>query len=226
MMLARRMGLTRFETMTMLMCVAIELDPQMAALYARAQGDASRSFPSFALAMKLFADPSWDVMSPERPLRHWRLVEVAQGGGQQLVASAIRADERIVNYVKGLNYLDEALAPLLTLRAIAPLEPLPPSQQALADAIETQARRGFETGKAPLIQLLGADSQGKLLVAHAAAYELDLTLYRLHAEQIPTQTAELDLLIRLWRREAALLPLALLVEAGDIDRAEAPTPHR
>ncbi|UUZ53274.1 hypothetical protein LP419_30995 [Massilia sp. H-1] len=65
--------------------------------------------------MKLFADPSWDVMSPERPLRHWRLVEVAQGGGQQLVASAIRADERIVNYVKGLNYLDEALAPLLTL---------------------------------------------------------------------------------------------------------------
>ncbi|UUZ53275.1 hypothetical protein LP419_31000 [Massilia sp. H-1] len=56
-------------------------------------------------------------------------------------------------------------------------------------------------------------------MAHAAAYELDLTLYRLHAEQIPTQTAELDLLIRLWRREAALLPLALLVEAGDIDRA-------
>jgi hypothetical protein len=218
MMLARRMGLTRFETMTMLMCVAIELDPQMAALYGRAQGDAARSFPTFALAMKLFADPSWDVMSPERPLRHWRLIEVVQGGGQQLVASAIRADERIVNYVKGLNYLDEALAPLLT-PAIAPLEPLPPSQQALADAIESIARRGFETAKAPLIQLLGADSQGKLLVAHAAAYELDLSLYRLNAEQIPTQTAELDLLIRLWRREAALLPLALLVEAGDIDRA-------
>jgi hypothetical protein len=220
MMLAHRMGLTRFETMTMLLCVAIELDPQMAALYGRALGDPSRAYPSFALAMKLFADPAWDVMSPERPLRHWRLVEVAQGSGQQLVAGALKADERIVNYVKGLNYLDEALAPLLT-PAIAPLEPLPPSQQALSAAIEAHARRGFDTGKIPLIQLLGADSQGKLLVAHAAAYELDLTLYRLHAEQIPTQTAELDLLIRLWRREAALLPLALLVEAGDIDRTSA-----
>ncbi|UUZ53273.1 hypothetical protein LP419_30990 [Massilia sp. H-1] len=47
MMLARRMGLTRFETMTMLMCVAIELDPQMAALYARPR--ATRRAPSRAL---------------------------------------------------------------------------------------------------------------------------------------------------------------------------------
>ncbi len=218
MMLARRMGLTRFETMTMLMCVAIELDPQMGALYARAQGDAARPWPSFALAMKLFADPAWDVMSPERPLRHWRLVDVAQGTGQALVGSPIKADERIVNYVKGLNYLDQALAPLLA-PVIAPLEPLPPSQQRLADAIAAAARRGFDSGKVPLIQLLGADSQGKLLVAHAAAYELDLTLYRLRAEQIPTETADLEMMIRLWRRETALLPLALLIEAGDIDRA-------
>jgi len=219
MMLARRMGLTRFETMTMLMCVAIELDPHMGVLYARAQGDAPSTGPSFALAMKLFAEPSWDAMSPERPLRYWRLIDVGSGSGP-LVGAQLKADERIVNYVKGLNYLDQSLAPLLTA-AVAPLEPLPPSQQTLADTIAAQARRGLDSGQVPLFQLLGADSQGKLLVAHAAAYELDLTLYRLRAEQLPTQTAELETLIRLWRREAALLPLALLVEAGDTDRAGA-----
>ena len=52
-------------------------------------------------------------LSPERPLRYWRLIEINQPGAQPLVSAALRADERVVNYVKGLNYLDDRLMPLL-----------------------------------------------------------------------------------------------------------------
>ena len=75
------------------------------------------------------ARPAWDALSPQRPLRYWRLVEVYQEAAQPLVASALRADERIVNYIKGLNQLDDRLAHLLR-PAEDVLGPLTPSQEA------------------------------------------------------------------------------------------------
>jgi hypothetical protein len=91
----------------------MELDSQIAALCAQANSNPHQPYPTFALAMRLFDDPAWDILSPERPLR---------------------ADERIVNYVKGLNYLDDRLIPLLTLLEVAEPElTLPPSQQAIVE---------------------------------------------------------------------------------------------
>jgi hypothetical protein len=214
--LASRMGLSAFERHTLLLCLAAELDPHIGALYARAQQDSARPFPTFALALRLFDEPAWEALSPERPLRYWRLLEISQPGAQPLVGSALKADERIVNYLKGLNYLDDRLAPLLTPMPHAP-GPLAGSQQSVADAIARQVRRAGSDAL-PAFQLLGADSQSKLLIAHAAAEQLGLTLYRLPAEQLPTQTGDLDTFIRLWRRESALLPIALYVDAADVER--------
>src|SRR3954464_1048786 len=127
--LARRFGLSRFERDTLLLCAALELDTRIAYHCARAQDDPGRPHPTFALALALFDDPAWDVLSPERPLRFWRFLEINQPGAQPLVTSALRADERIVNFIKGLSYLDDRLTPL-----IMPVEPpdgvadLPPSQ--------------------------------------------------------------------------------------------------
>ena len=216
--LAARMDLSRFESMTLLLCCAIELDSRIGPLCARAQGDPAKAYPTFGLALKLFDDPAWDVLSPLRPLRHWRLLEVVQGPGQPLIGAALRADERIVNYVKGLNYLDDALTPLLTA-VPATGEPLPPSQQQIADAIGAEVERGAASVAVPVVELLGTDGQAKQLVAQAAAQRVGLSLYRMRAEQLPVVTAELELLIRLWRRESALLPLALLIDASEIDRA-------
>ena len=112
--LGQRLALSDFERETLLLCVAMELDTSIAGLCARAQGDAARPYPTFGLALTLFDHPAWEVTSPERPLRFWRLIEINQTGVQPLVASALKADERIVNYVKGLNYVDDRLTPLLT----------------------------------------------------------------------------------------------------------------
>ena len=74
--LAERFGLSRFEQNVLLLCIAMELDTRIASLCARAQGDSARRYPTFSLAMALFDDASWEALSPERPLRYWRLLEI------------------------------------------------------------------------------------------------------------------------------------------------------
>src|SRR5580704_16877137 len=113
-MMTQRLGLSEFEQQVLILCLGMELDTGIAGLCARCQKDPGRPYPTFALAFSLFDGASSEALSPERPLRYWRLIEITQLGGQPLTTSALRADERIVNYNKGLNYLDDRLLPLLT----------------------------------------------------------------------------------------------------------------
>lgn len=233
--LAQRLGLSRFEQELLLLCAAVELDTRIAGLCAQAQGDPNRPYPTFALGMALFDDPAWDALSPERPLRHWRLIEINQPGAQPLTTSPIRADERIVNYLKGLNYLDDRLSPLLIPfdtklsgvqegpsdagDGLGKPPTLPPSQEALAYVAIQSLQLG--AARPPLIQLVGADAVSKQLVAGHVAASLGLTLFRLPAEALPTQSGELETLARLWERESSLLPIALYLDAQDAEeRAE------
>ena len=95
--LAQRFDLSTFEREILLLCAAVEFDAEVRGLCAQAQNDPSRPFPTFSLALDLFEDPAWEAVSPERPLRYWRLIEINQPGAQPLAFSALRADERIVN---------------------------------------------------------------------------------------------------------------------------------
>jgi ATPase family associated with various cellular activities (AAA) len=208
-----RFGLSRFEQQVLLLCIAIELDPQITQFYLQLQGN---SYPTFALAFSLFPQPAWDSLSPERPLRYWRLLEINQPGAQALTTSALRADERIVNYIKGLNYLDDRLTPLLIAMPHISTT-LPPSQQAAVTTIYQSLQHIPTEQHALVLQLLGTDSDSKQLVARQAAQELSLSLYRLPAELIPAQSADLETFVRLWQRESMLLPIALYLDAHETD---------
>ncbi len=220
--LARRLGLSLFERNVLLLCAAMELDTSIASLCARAQTDPLRLCPTFALALTLFDAPTWDALSPERPLRYWRLIEINQPHGQPLTGSALRADERIVSYLKGLNYLDDRLSPLLSSVAGPAVKTvLPRSQQSLADRICDRLKQVGEGENLPAIQLLGIDTASKQLVAAQAAAELRLQVYRLPTALLPTQASELETLARLWQRESMLLPLALYLD-GIASETDAP----
>jgi hypothetical protein len=219
--LSQRLGLSRFEREVLLLCVAMELDTGFPALCARAQHDVNKPYPTFSLALTLFEDPAWDVMSPERPLRYWRLIEINQPGAQLLVTSALKADERVVNYAKGLNYLDDRLAPLMAI--IAPEDdPLPLSQQRIANGIFQQLERSLNGLRLPIFQLLGADSRSKSSIAQRTSARLGLTLYRLAADAIATQSSDQETFLRLWQRESALLPIALYIDATQLERTGNP----
>jgi ATP-dependent 26S proteasome regulatory subunit len=217
-LLGERLSLPAFEQNILLLCAAMELDTRTAALCARAQDDANKPFPTFALALALFGEASWDALSPERPLRYWRLLEINQPGAQPLTSSALRADERIVNYLKGLNYLDDRVSSF-----IAPLEidltfaEVASSQNAVVEDILRHWQREIGVGALPIVQLLGPDPISKQLVAHHAAAKLNRILCRLPVEVLPSATQDLETFTRLWQRETRLLPLALYLDAEDPD---------
>jgi ATP-dependent 26S proteasome regulatory subunit len=220
-LLAETLGLSRFERNILLLCVVAEFDNSFSELFARAQGDPGRVYPTFALALSLFDDAAWDALSPERPLRYWKLIEINQPGAQALTISALRADERIVNYVKGLNYLDDRLAPYLTIVASSEFsEAMPASQRLLRTRIISRWQDAGSGASIPIVELLGADSSGKQLIAAAAAGDMRRRLHRLSPESLPSQPADLELLARLWHRESLLLPIALYIDAQEIDASD------
>jgi hypothetical protein len=171
--------------------------------------------------LALFDDPAWEALAPERPLRYWRLIEINQPGAQPLTSSALRADERIVNYLKGLNTLDDRLATFVSPiePGLASDDPLPASQQAAADEVIKQWQRASRDTPLPIVQLLGTDSISKQLVATRAAAALGRHVVRLAADSLPAQPGELETLVRLWQRESILLPLALYLDAQEVDGA-------
>ncbi len=219
--LGRQLGLSRFECEVLLLCSALELDTRIAALCARAQDDPQRPYPTFALAFALFDNPAWEALSPERPLRYWRLIEINQPGGQPLTSSALRADERIVSYLKGLNTLDDRLTTFISPieTALTSSDQLPPSQQAAADEVIRHWRRALGGTPLPIAQLLGSDPISKQLIAARATATLGRHVYRLAAESLPVQINEIESLARLWERESTLLPLALYLDAQEVDGA-------
>jgi hypothetical protein len=205
----------------------MELDTRIPALCARAQYPAEKAYPTFALAFTLFDDPAWDAVSAERPLRYWRLIEIHQPATTPLTQSALRADERVVNYIKGLNQLDDRLIPFL-----APFEVyddkearLAASHQNIAEAVESSIRSMATVGRPPVIQLTGIDPVSKQHVTLEVLSRLGLQGYRMPGELLPSQPAEIESLARLWHRESVLLPLALYIEPHDSQESGQPLDH-
>lgn len=219
--LSNRLGLEQFETQILLLCAAMEFDTRIGALCAKAQSDAAQRYPTFALALALFDNPVWAALSPERPLRYWQLIEINQPAAQPLTISALRVDERIVNYLKGLNYLDDRLKPLIVPMTDA-IDVLPPSQQQQAESI---VQHIHASSHLPIVNLFGADSISKRAISKHAAEALGLNVYRLSAEVLPAAWTELETLARLFERECCLLPIALYLDVQDNDK-ELPAVNR
>ena len=214
-MLAERLGLSDFERDTLLLCAAVEIDPGFATLFSQVQGTPSRSTPTFALALQLLDDPVWDALSPQRPLRYARLVELIGGGTSPLTTTSLRADERIVHYIKGLNAIDDRLNALLTAAGDGAEPALAPSQQAVAREVIAQLQVSGAAAQIPLVQLTGDDAGSQLDVARLVCHQLNRYLYCINVDALPTVKAELDSLVRLWQRERLLLPIALYLDARE-----------
>ena len=223
--LAQRLGLSHFEQQVLLLCAALELDTRIPSLCARAQNDPHKPYPTFALALALFDDPVWDALSPQNPLRYWRLIEINQPGATPLTASALRADERIVNYLKGLNYLDDRLAPLARTAfpgRLLTAEELPPSQDRQAVELLNRLRVSGNPGRTPVIAVAGHGCRKQASVARLVAAGLGLPpLPPRRPNCCPANGPNLTRLPGSWQRECCLLPLALYVDAAEADGPDA-----
>lgn len=201
----------------LMLCAGVELDGRIAGLCGLAQGDPARQYATFALGFALFPEAGWEIITPERPLRYWRLLEINQPPDRPLTASYLRADERIISYLKSINYLDDRLSPyLFPVPRQEPLIPLPPSQEKAVQEILHHIRE-HHGSVFPILQLTGIDNDSKQLIAQHAVVHLGLRLYRLPIELLPTQPRDLETFARIWERETFLSPVALYLDAHELD---------
>jgi AAA+ superfamily predicted ATPase len=210
-------GLSSFERDLLLLCAGIELDSTFAPLCAAVQNDPLRAYPTFSLALACLPDAHWSALTPDAPLRRWRLIDI--GSGAALTLSPLRIDERVLHYLVGIQHLDERLVGIV--EPIRGASELVPSHTVLMERITTAWTQSDSSAGLPVIQLCGIESSDKRSIAAAACRALGLHLHLLPADVVPTGASDLDSLICLWEREAALSGSALLLDCDDLDSSDA-----
>lgn len=215
--LCRTFGLSGFERDVLLLCAGIELGSDFASLCARAHGAPERRYPTFGLALAALPEAHWNALNSGAALRRWRLIELESG--RPLTQSPLRIDERVLHYLTGIQYMDERLVGLVEPVKVS--GELVPSHRALAERIANLWSLDREESVLPVVQLIGPDRMAKRAVAAEAATRCGLDLKAIDAYAIPLNASELEALIRLWEREAALSPSALLLDGDDADAPDA-----
>jgi ATPase family protein associated with various cellular activities (AAA)/winged helix domain-containing protein len=208
-------GLSAFERDVLLLCAGVELEGGFADVCAAAQGEGGRRFPTFGLALAALPEAHWSALSPDAPLRRWRLVETQPG--ESLVGGALQIDERVLHHLTGVPAVDERLRGLVAV--VTANAALPPSREAAADrvvALWTSAPGGR---RPPVVQLCGFDAAGRRAIAAAACAKAGVTAVALDAGELPLAAVEQQTLARLWEREAALTGAALVLELDATDDA-------
>ncbi|MBL8416845.1 MAG: ATP-binding protein [Dechloromonas sp.] len=206
--LARAFGLSGFERDVLLLCAGVEMCGELARACAQAQGDPGRPWVSFSLALSTLDAPHWSALTPQRPLRRWRLLEVDTSAG--LSTGRLRIDERVLHFIGGINELDARLAHLLRPARRLPLQAAAHASalQTLLVAVDRQNEAKIEL---PVIILEGDDPAAQEDIAARGADALCLQCLVLLAEDVPGNAEERAALVTLWQREATLLGAALLI---------------
>ncbi|MBS0291455.1 MAG: ATP-binding protein [Proteobacteria bacterium] len=198
--------LSLFERALLLLCAGVEMDARLAALCAQASA-AQRPWASFGLGLAALPGAHWSALSPDAPLRRWRLLEPEEGAS--LVNARLKIDERVLHYLAGLNRLDHRLQALL--------QPVPQDAPPLSCAQSAGVQRLLAQWPVlrQAIMLEGDDARGQRDLAAALAAGLGAALYQLDCSDIPADAAEQAAFAALWGREAALLGAGLLLQCAD-----------
>jgi len=214
--LVSQFGLTTFERDVLLLCLAPELDTGVERLYGYIQDDVTRKFVTPHLALSLCGQDAgaWlsqrDSFLPGAPLRRFRLITL-EPTADAMALRPLRLDDRMVDYLLGVNRLDERVATLLV-----PVPPalLAPSQRVWIDRLWTSIEAGAGDGSRPVVNLIGPPRSGKQAAARALCDRAGLDLRRLDLKRLPAAGPERQDLLRLIEREALLLQFALYVDVA------------
>jgi len=199
-------NLSTFERDIILLCAGMELNPHWRNLLAQIQDNPQFNFPTFHLALKIFPQPYWQGLTPESPLRYWKLIEI--GSGTNLTQSPLRLDERILHYLWGIQYVDERLAPMVD--NLCEIDQLVPSYEEIMEEIAQTWKKTLNR-QYPVIQLCGEDSSSKQAIAQKAGLKVGLNLHGISVETLPIDLNQLYLFQRLWERECLLTNSGILL---------------
>jgi hypothetical protein len=150
-------NLSSFERDVLLLCAGVEVDASFTQLCATAQWDSRRAYPSFDLALSVLPNAHWSALTPDAPLRRWKLIDVGPESTFRL--SPLRIDERVLHALAGVENADEHLWGVAY--SLAPPRELAPSHQELARRIATIWAQPAKVMERPIVQLCGDEIAAK-----------------------------------------------------------------
>lgn len=212
-MISELAGLSRLECQLLLLAGAPALDGAFAPAYAELHADSRRDRATLHLALSIFASPqdrliAADCLLPMRPLRRLRLLDLVDED-EPLMLRGLTVDDRMADYLRGVNRLDTRLEPFLRQPA-----PAIPGGVATAAAARAAALIQGESERWPLVNFVGAADGGPVQAAVLACGELDLQPRRIDLVRLAA-AEERAAVIELMGREALLGRLALVVDATE-----------
>jgi hypothetical protein len=219
--LAQSFGLESFERDAVLLCFAVDEDPEFATLCAYIQDDVIARYATSHLVLSVLCQSREERESARAafllsaPLRRFRLLTLGEGGIGQCTRP-LRIDERVADYVRGINRFDESVVHLL--RPV-PSAPITGAQRELVDRLVRWA--GSAVGQSwPPFHLTGPAGVGKKAIVSEFCSRAGLQLYAFDLRRLPLQDAERHLLLHVMEREAVLSRIALYVDTVDFDPAD------
>ncbi|MCL2173286.1 MAG: ATP-binding protein [Candidatus Bathyarchaeota archaeon] len=203
-------GLSPFEKQVIVLCAAQELDPEVRTLLAKAHDNPNITYPTFGLALACLSNVHWSALTPTSPLRRFQLIDI-NPNNCSITTAPLRIPERILHYLKGINYLDSKLQGMI--KPVFDNDQPVKSHLHIVDKILSIWQDNKE--KLPIIQLCGVDETGKFVVAQTALAARGFHLWQLSTDAIPQKPQEIASLAQLWTREAALFGAGLLITTED-----------
>ena len=208
--------LSSFERKILLTCAGVELSADFASLVSGMQGNTSQALPSFSLAMAVFGDAHWSAVSPNNPLRYWRLIELLDH--PLLTRSSIRIDEQLLHFLTGIHSLDERFSEWV--QQVMPQRFLVASHLDLSEQVCNSCTVAMADSLPPPVIRLNGDDSDKAGIAEHASGRLGKRLFGISAYSVPVAKSELTELIRIWNREAAINGYALFLDCSDMDSGD------
>lgn len=225
--LSQLFQLTPFEERCLVICLAPELNRKYEKLYAYIQDDITRKLPDIDLALNLLCNSAQEKLTARlsfdarAPLLKYRLLQTSDGAPESpstLLSRPLKIDNRIVNFLLGLNQIDQRLEPIARLE-VSDKAKCPAGAVEIRGKITQLWRSHLNTQEAlnrKLVSYLrGPRGSGRLALAKAASLDMGLPLIVADINRILAAAQPFDETICLLGRECVLQPAALCLENFD-----------
>jgi hypothetical protein len=214
-------GLGQLEIALLLLAAAPALDGAFALAYAQLQGEAGRGRATLQLALALELEGASarlmaiDLLMPTRPLRALRLIDAETDGCEPVLTRGLLVDERMADYLRGTNRIDERVE-----RALAPLPAAPASESTAKAGRDTAALLAAQPARWTTVNIIGRIGRGAEQAARAACESQGLEPRLLDIARLAALSpADRVELLALLGREALLAGLALVVDTRSVQAA-------